>query len=111
MPAPKRQPIAPTDDWHQLQLLVDWPEQLTYELIRPVVLFGRSVAQRARETDGAVRTIRRYGSSEALVSDGGGIFKAKQAMAIYQALAITKEQIDQRQAWQSYIESNFNVQR
>jgi hypothetical protein len=59
MPAPKRQPIAPTDDWQQLQLLVDWPEQLTYELIRPVVLFGRAIAQRARETGGAVRTIRR----------------------------------------------------
>jgi putative transposase len=55
--------------------------------------------------------IRRYGSPEALVSDGGGIFKAKQAMAIYQALGIKKEQIDKRQAWQSYIESNFNVQR
>jgi transposase len=55
--------------------------------------------------------IRRYGSPEALVSDGGGIFKANQAMAIYQALGIKKEQIDKRQAWQSYIESNFNVQR
>jgi hypothetical protein len=55
--------------------------------------------------------IRRYGSPEALVSDGGGIFKAKQAMAIYQALGIKKERIDQRQAWQSYLESNFNVQR
>jgi len=55
--------------------------------------------------------IRRYGSPEALVSDGGGIFKAKQAMAIYQALGIRKEQIDKRQAWQSYIESNFTVQR
>jgi putative transposase len=55
--------------------------------------------------------IRRYGTPEALVSDGGGIFKAKQAMTIYQALGIGKEQIAKRQAWQSYIESNFNVQR
>jgi len=55
--------------------------------------------------------IRRYGSPEALVSDGGGIFKAKHAMAIYAALGIRKEQIAKRQAWQSYIESQFNVQR
>jgi len=39
------------------------------------------------------------------------MFKAKHAMAIYAALGIRKEQIDKRQAWQSYIESNFNVQR
>jgi len=55
--------------------------------------------------------IRRYGTPEALVSDGGGIFKAKQAMAIYGALSMKKEQIDKKQAWQSYLESNFNVQR
>jgi hypothetical protein len=55
--------------------------------------------------------IRRYGSPEALVSDGGGIFRALQALAIYAALGIRKDQIEKRQAWQSYIESNFNVQR
>jgi putative transposase len=55
--------------------------------------------------------IRRYGNPEALVSDGGAIFKATRAMTIYQTLGITKEQIDKRQAWQSYIESQFNVQR
>lgn len=55
--------------------------------------------------------IRRYGAPEALVSDGGGIFKATRALAIYQALGITKEKIKPRQAWESYIEPNFNVQR
>ena len=50
MPPRKRTKIEPTDDWQQLMLLVDTPEQLTYELIRPVVLFGRSPAQRAKET-------------------------------------------------------------
>lgn len=55
--------------------------------------------------------IRRYGSPEALVSDGGAIFKAKPALALYAALGIRKEQIAKRQAWQSYIETNFNVQR
>jgi putative transposase len=59
MPPRKRTKAEPTDDWHQLTLLIDTPEQLTYELIRPVVLFGRSPAQRAKETGLAQRTIHR----------------------------------------------------
>jgi len=55
--------------------------------------------------------VTEYGAPQALVSDGGAIFKAKGAMAIYQALSIKKEQIAPRQAWQSYIETCFNVQR
>jgi putative transposase len=55
--------------------------------------------------------ITAYGAPEALVSDGGSIFKAKRAMAIYASLGIQKEQIDRRQPWQSYIETCFNVQR
>src|SRR5258708_30428018 len=59
MPPHKRSKVEPTDDWEQLKLLVDPPEQLSYELIRPVVLFGRSPAQRAKETGTAQRTIHR----------------------------------------------------
>ncbi len=55
--------------------------------------------------------VTEYGAPEALVSDGGSIFKAKRALAIYAALEIHKEQIQRRQPWQSYIETNFNVQR
>ena len=55
--------------------------------------------------------IRSHGSPEALVSDGGGVFRAKQAQRIYEALGIRKEQIRRRQPWQSYIETTFNVQR
>lgn len=55
--------------------------------------------------------VTEYGAPEALVSDGGSIFKAKRAMAIYAALGIQKERIDRRQPWQSYIETCFNVQR
>jgi hypothetical protein len=36
---------------------------------------------------------------------------AKQAQAIYRELGITKVQIDRGQAWQSYIETTFNIQR
>src|SRR5260370_23441014 len=32
-------------------------------------------------------------------------------MRIYEALGIPKVEIEKRQAWQSYIESNFNAQR
>jgi len=55
--------------------------------------------------------IRQHGCPEALVSDSGGIFRAKHAVAIYAALGIRKEQIAKRQPWQSLIEPNFGVQR
>ncbi len=48
MSAHQRRPVEPTDDWQQLQLLMQFPEQLTYELLRPVVRFGLSPAERAR---------------------------------------------------------------
>ncbi len=47
--------------------------------------------------------IRQHGAPEALVSDGGGVFRAKQAQHIYDALGIIKREIELRQAWQSYI--------
>jgi len=45
----KRRRVAPTDEWEQLALLCRWPEQLAYEEIRPLVLFGSWVAERAEE--------------------------------------------------------------
>ncbi len=59
MPARSRPPIDPTDDWRQLDLLVRFPEQRTYELIRPVVLFGQSPAEWARQTGSPARTLSR----------------------------------------------------
>jgi hypothetical protein len=53
MPARARPRLEPTDDWQQLHLLAQFPEQLTYELIRPVVLFGHSPAERAQQTGAA----------------------------------------------------------
>jgi Integrase core domain len=55
--------------------------------------------------------VEAHGAPEVLVSDGGGVFKAKHAQAIYAALGIQKEQIDAGQAWQNYIETHFNVMR
>lgn len=55
--------------------------------------------------------VRQHGAPDALVSDGGGVFQAKQAQGIYQALGITKREIERRQPWQNYIEAQFNIQR
>jgi transposase InsO family protein len=59
MPAAKRVRTLPTDDWETLQLRLRWPEQLEYELIRPVVVFGLRPAERAEQTGAAARTIAR----------------------------------------------------
>jgi transposase len=59
MPAGPRAQRQPTDVWDQLRLLVTAPEQETYELLRPVVLFGQSARSRARETGVPERTLRR----------------------------------------------------
>jgi putative transposase len=55
--------------------------------------------------------IETHGAPEALVSDGGGIFRATQAQAIYAALGIRKERIDPGQAWQNSIEPHFGIMR
>jgi transposase len=59
MPASPRPQRQPTDAWDQLRLLVTSPEQETYELLRPIVLFGQPIPRRARETGVPDRTLRR----------------------------------------------------
>jgi putative transposase len=54
--------------------------------------------------------VRQHGAPEVLVSDSGGIFLAGEAKRIYRALRRRKEEIDRGQAWQSYIETTFNIQ-
>lgn len=55
--------------------------------------------------------VREYGSPETVVSDGGGIFKADWAKAIYAALAIEHKPIERHQPWQSYSETPCGIQR
>ncbi len=55
--------------------------------------------------------IERHGSPKILVTHGGGIFRSDRAKAVYRALDIIKEEIERGQPWQSFIETNFNLQR
>jgi hypothetical protein len=55
--------------------------------------------------------VRQHGAPEAIVSDSGGVFLAKEAQRIYAALGVCKEEIERRQPWQNYIETQFNIQR
>lgn len=55
--------------------------------------------------------IRKYGVPEALVSDSGGVFLAHNAMKIYAALGVGKQEIKKGKPYQNYIEAAFGVQR
>ena len=61
MPTRKeKQPrIERTDDWQTIKQRTLWPEQKTYELIRPVVLFSETPGERAKETYEVKRTLYR----------------------------------------------------
>src|SRR5260370_41809251 len=55
----KRPRIPRTEDWQTIQQRSLWPEQVTYEMIRPVVLFSERPAERAKETGEARRSLYR----------------------------------------------------
>src|SRR5215213_10913260 len=55
----RRRKAKPTDDWQELLPLFEWPEQEAYEELRPMVLFGSPVAERAAETGTPERTMYR----------------------------------------------------
>jgi hypothetical protein len=46
MPRLSRPRRQPTDDWQQLRLVVTSPAQETYDLLRPIVLFGQTSGER-----------------------------------------------------------------
>ena len=46
----KRRRVERTDDWERMDLLCAWEEQEGYERIRPLVLLGGPVPERARDT-------------------------------------------------------------
>ena len=55
----RRRRVEPTDEWAELELLLEWPEQVEYERIRPAVVFGGAVAERSRQTKTPETTLRR----------------------------------------------------
>ena len=55
----RRRKAQPTDEWQELLPLFERPEQQAYEELRPLVLFGSPVAERARETGTLERTMYR----------------------------------------------------
>jgi len=59
MPRSKRPRREHTHDWQRIKQYTLWPEQKVYELLRPVVLFNESAAERARETGAAERILQR----------------------------------------------------
>ncbi len=59
MPPPKRSRRERTDEWESLRQWTLWPEQELYEQIRPIVIFGQTPGERAKETGAAQRTLSR----------------------------------------------------
>jgi len=71
MAAKRRLRVEHTEDWDQLELLLDWPEQVEYERIRDAVVFGDSIAECAKKTATAERTFyRRVESFDAYGIEG-----------------------------------------
>ncbi|MDP9477276.1 MAG: helix-turn-helix domain-containing protein [Actinomycetota bacterium] len=55
--------------------------------------------------------VESYGSPGALVTDSGSVFLANRAMAVYEALGITKHEIQRGRPWQNYAETTFGIQK
>lgn len=55
----RRRRVEPTDKWEQIEFLCAWPEQRDYEEMRPTVLFGLPVAERAEQTGISESTLYR----------------------------------------------------
>ena len=59
MPGPKRSRRERTDEWASNKQWTLWPEQELYEQIRPIILFGQTPGERAKEMNAAQRTLSR----------------------------------------------------
>src|SRR5215211_2015637 len=88
----KRRRGESTDDWGQLELLLDWPEQVEYERIREVVVFGSPVAERAVKTATPVRTLYRRATERSAnlvaVATSSGLSPSLKRAALFTSLFI-----------------------
>ncbi len=57
MPTRKRKRRERTHDWQEIKQATLWPEQEAYERLRPILLFGETAAERAKETGASERTL------------------------------------------------------
>jgi hypothetical protein len=64
----RRRRVEPTEDWEQLALLCKWPEQVSYEEIRPLDLFGTPTAERSAQIGTPERTL--YSRRNRFVTEG-----------------------------------------
>ena len=53
--------------------------------------------------------VEQFGAPHALITDNGAVFRAKQLLAICEALNIDKEYIHPRQSWENLVETHFIV--
>jgi len=53
--------------------------------------------------------IEQFGAPQRLITDNGGVFRAKQLLAICEALDIEKEYIHSRQSWENLVETHLYV--
>jgi putative transposase len=58
VPRRRRERREPTHNWQEIQQQSLWPEQEQYERLRPMLLFGQTSAERAKETGSSERTLR-----------------------------------------------------
>lgn len=80
----RRRRAEPTDDWQQLELLSGWPEQVRYELLRPIVLFDVPPAERARETGAA---------SERMLQRRAARFETEGMESLFDAPAVKRRRL------------------
>src|SRR6266496_1420198 len=110
MPARKRQRRERTHDWQEIQQQALWPEQERYERVSGLdfarlSFLGRENYSRACLASKISATqnqwdylevlfaaLSAFGAPSTIVSDGGGIFYTNQAMDVYSALGIKKDQ-------------------
>jgi hypothetical protein len=57
MPKQRYQRREPTHDWQQIRPLLNDPAQITYEILRPMILWGETPKERAAVTGMPMRTI------------------------------------------------------
>lgn len=104
----RRKRIEPTDDWDQLVPLFEWPEQKEYEEIRPLVLFGSSVAERTRVTGTSERTM--YRKVERFENEGPqGLFSAEGAKRQLLPRAIRRMIVDLKAEHPAFLVAYYHL--